>query len=75
MTTQTPEERLALVESIIQDTHVAYCALKKDRDRERDHNEPRLSRSQFDGMTGKIRAYGMVLDAFTNAGFDIGTGE
>ena len=58
---ETPADRLALVESLLNDTHVKL--------RELDGIEGKTGFNK-----GEIYAYRMVLDAFAEMGFDIGEG-
>ena len=59
---ETPSDRLALVESLLNSTHVALRKLEAVNER-------------LAFRDGEIYAYRMVLDAFAEMGFDIGEGE
>jgi len=57
MTTQTPEERLQVVDSLLKDTYQLMQVIKQ--------------KSRNPQQSGQLLAYSMVLDAFAEAGFDV----
>jgi len=59
---QTPSDRLAVVESLLNSTHAKLREL-----------DARVDKTLY--VKGELYAYRMVLNAFAEAGFDIGDGK
>ena len=65
---ETPSDRLALVESLLNSTHVALRKLERGPTAKDTGDAVQRFRN------GQVYAYRMVLDAFATMGFDIGEG-